>query len=192
MNPTRPMTDEEVIDQLREIGNEKRESVKSKLFHTAAARLVQKNFQIVELGGGSAAPWWWASADYPDEGWSGPYPTREAALAEGMSHYEEEIHAGADVSDVVSVRQAHNSEMCSEIDTLTTKLEAQREALRAARAVGAFEVCNANYGDYIKLIQWKQHTDAIAFNEDPGFVIKDPTEMRALVSQVIGEKKPNA
>lgn len=81
-------------------------------------------------------PWWWAYAEYPDEGWSGPYASREEAEAEAA------LQLSVDEEPPEFIYQQHaNPEGCAEIERLqrqldTTRRDSYAECLEIATNAG--------------------------------------------------------
>lgn len=79
-------------------------------------------------------PWWWAYSEYLDEGWVGPFETREQAEASADDHLgpvrpdDDPPRCADDERPEVSYRQASNPEGCAENERLQADLEQLRGA----------------------------------------------------------------
>lgn len=69
-------------------------------------------------------PWWWAFAEYLDEGWCGPFETREQARASAEDAIGETPNGEM---PEISFRQHRNAEGCIENERLETELAHLRE-----------------------------------------------------------------
>ena len=85
-------------------------------------------------------PWWWAYSEYLDEGWCGPFLTREQAEASADDELgpprpdDDPPRCADDERPEVSYRQASNPEGCAENERL------QREVERLSTALGEVHI----------------------------------------------------
>ncbi len=76
-------------------------------------------------------PWWWAYSEYLDEGWCGPFETREAA-EKNAEETTGEPHLDDDGRVELSFRQHSNTEGCAENEALTAQVQRMQPVVDSA------------------------------------------------------------